>query len=76
MVSHHDGGDWQLILKLNGEVVVDTPVSAETVTDGWLTVDVDLAPYAGQTVKAELFNQPTGWFCEAGYWGEISLLGF
>ena len=76
VVSHHDGGDWQLIVKLNGEVVVDTPVSAETVTDGWLTVDVDLAPYAGQTVKAELFNQPTGWFCEAGYWGEISLLGF
>jgi hypothetical protein len=74
-VSHHDGGDWQLIVKLNGEEVVNTPVSADTVTDGWMTVDVDLAPYAGKTVKAEILNQPTGWFCEAAYWGEITLLG-
>lgn len=74
-VSYHDGGDWQLIVKFNGEEVVNRPVSKDTVTDGWLTVDIDLAPYAGQTVKAELLNAPTGWFCEAAYWGEISLLG-
>ena len=74
-VSHHQGGDWQLAVKINGEEVRSTPVSADTVSDGWLTVDVDLAPYAGQTIKAELLNQPTGWFCEAAYWGEIALLG-
>lgn len=74
-VSHHDGGDWQLIVKLNGEEVLNTPVSADTVSDGWLSVDIDLAPYAGQTVKAEILNQPTGWFCEAAYWGEIALIG-
>lgn len=74
-VSHHDGGDWQLVVKINGQDVRSTPVSADTVKDGWLTVDVDLAPYAGQTVKAELLNQPTGWFCEAAYWGEITLIG-
>ncbi|MBX3178138.1 MAG: ADP-ribosylglycohydrolase family protein [Candidatus Hydrogenedentes bacterium] len=74
-VSHHDNADWQLIVKINGQEVHNQPVSAETVTDGWLTVDIDLAPYAGQTVKAELLNQPTGWFCEAAYWGEIALLG-
>lgn len=76
-VSHHDGGDWQLIVKLNGNEVVNVPVSKDTVNaDGWLTEEIDLAPYAGQTVKAELLNQPTGWFCEAAYWGEISLIGF
>ncbi|MCC6490806.1 MAG: ADP-ribosylglycohydrolase family protein [Candidatus Hydrogenedentes bacterium] len=75
-VSHHDGGDWQLIVKIDGAEVVNTPVSAETVHDGWLTVDIDLAPFAGKTVKAEILNQPTGWFCEAAYWGEISLIGF
>lgn len=74
-VSHHDGGDWQLIVKLNDEEVVNTPVSAETVTDGWLTTEIDLTPYAGKYVRAELLNQPTGWFCEAAYWGEIALLG-
>jgi hypothetical protein len=74
-VSHHDGGDWQLVVKVNGEEVRSTPVSADTVTDGWLTVDLDLAPYAGQTVKVELLNQPTGWFCEAAYWGQIEFVG-
>ncbi len=74
-VSHHEGGDWQLIVRINGKDVVNTPVSADTVHDGWLTVDVDLAPYAGQTIKAELLNQPTGWYCEAAYWGEITLIG-
>lgn len=74
-VSHHDGGDWDLIVKLNGEEVRRTPVSADTVTDGWLTEEIDLAPYAGETVKAELLNQPSGWFCEAAYWGEIRLIG-
>ncbi|MBL7644599.1 MAG: ADP-ribosylglycohydrolase family protein [Candidatus Hydrogenedentes bacterium] len=75
VVSHHDGGDWDLVVKLNGKEVVNQTVSADTVTDGWLTVEVDLAPYAGQMVKAELLNKPTGWFCEAAYWGEISLIG-
>lgn len=75
-VSHHDGGDWQLVVRINGHEVCNTPVSADTVTDGWLTIDVDLAPYAGQTAKVEVVNQPTGWFCEAAYWAEIALTGF
>jgi len=74
VVSHHDGGDWDLIVKINGKEVERTPVSIDTVKDGWLTLEVDLAPYAGQQVKAELFNQPTGWFCEAAYWAEVALV--
>lgn len=74
-VSHHDGGDWQLIVKINGDEVRSETVSADTVTDGWLAVEVDLSPYSGQTAKIELLNQPTGWFCEAGYWSEIAVSG-
>ncbi len=75
VVSHHEGGDWQLIVKINDEEKYNAPVSAETVTDGWLTVDIDLEPYAGEKIKVEILNQPTGWFYEAAYWGEISLIG-
>lgn len=75
VVSHHDGGDWDLIVKINGKEELRQDVSQSTVKDGWLTEDIDLAPYAGQTVKIELFNQPTGWFCEAAYWAEIKLVG-
>ncbi|MBI2421511.1 MAG: ADP-ribosylglycohydrolase family protein [Candidatus Hydrogenedentes bacterium] len=74
-VSHHDGGDWQLVVKINGEEVLNKEVSVKTIQEGWLTVEVDLAPYAGQTIKAEILNAPTGWFCEAAYWGEIALIG-
>jgi hypothetical protein len=74
-VSHHDGGDWKLIVRINGEDVLSRDIGEATVTDGWLTTDIDLAPYAGQTVRVELLNQPTDWFCEAAYWGEIALIG-
>jgi hypothetical protein len=74
-VSHHDGGDWRLIVKINGEEVRSADVGADSVTDGWLTMEVDLKPYAGKTIKIELLNHPTGWFCEAAYWGEIALVG-
>jgi hypothetical protein len=74
-VSHHEDGDWQLVVKINGDEVLNTPVSAQTVQDGWLTVEVDLAKHAGETIRIEVLNQPTEWFYEAGYWGEISILG-
>jgi hypothetical protein len=63
------------VVKVNGQEVLSKPVSIDTVKDGWLTEDIDLAPYSGQNAKVELLNKPTGWFCEAAYWGEISLKG-
>jgi hypothetical protein len=74
-VSHHDGGDWDLVVRIDGKEVLTQPVGIETVKDGWLTVDVPLADYAGKTVKIELLNKPSGWFCEAAYWAEIKLSG-
>jgi hypothetical protein len=74
-VSHHDGGDWDLVVKIDGKDVLTQPVSVDTVKDGWLDVEIDLAPYAGKTVKVELLNKPSGWFCEAAYWAEITLTG-
>ena len=49
-------------------------VSKDTVTDGhWLTQTLDLSSFAGQKVKLELVNQPTGWAYEAAYWAEIAV---
>ena len=67
-------GDWELIVKANGEQVLRKTVSNETTTDGWMHVDVDLSRYAGKTIELELVNQPTGWAWEAGHWAEIRLL--
>ncbi|MCY3017628.1 MAG: ADP-ribosylglycohydrolase family protein [Planctomycetota bacterium] len=73
VVSHHDQGDWDLIVKADGKELLKKLVSKDTATkDGWLETDVDLSPYAGKSVNVELINQPNGWSWEGGYWAEIA----
>jgi len=73
LVGHHPDGDWTLIVKADGEELLNTPVGKETARDGWMPASVDLTPYAGREVKLELVNQPSGWAYEAGYWAKIGL---
>jgi len=73
VVGHDPKGDWLLIVKAEGKELLSKPVSKETCTDGWLTVQVDLTALAGKSVKLELLNQPTGWSWEAGCWAEIAV---
>ncbi len=73
-VSHYEAGDWDLIVKINGSEVKKESIDKTTVgKDGWLDLSIDLSKYAGQKVKIELLNQPSGWLCEAGYWAKIDL---
>jgi len=74
VVSYHDQGDWDLIVKADGKELLKKLVSKDTATkDGWLEADVDLSPYAGKSVSLELVNQPNGWSWEGGYWAEIAV---
>ena len=74
LVSHHQRGDWRLLVKIDGKTVRTAEVSKKTCkADGWLPVEVDLSPFAGKTINVELVNQPTGWSWEAGYWAEIAI---
>ena len=71
-VGHHPDGDWDLIVRADMRELLRRTVGKATATDGWLDVSVDLSEYAGKAVVIELYNQPTGWTWEAGYWAEIS----
>jgi hypothetical protein len=74
VVGHDPQGDFDFIIKANGRQILRKPVCKDTVTDGhWLTEAIDLSPFAGQQVKLELVNQPTGWSYEAAYWAEVSM---
>ncbi len=74
VVGHDPQGDFDLIVRVDGQQVLRRPVSPETTTEGhWLTQVVDLSAYAGRSVKLELVNQPSGWAWEAAYWAEIKL---
>ncbi len=73
MVGHHPQGDWTLVVKANGEQILRQVVGKETARNGWLDVVVDLSRYAGQSVRIELLNEPSGWSWEAGYWAQIAI---
>jgi hypothetical protein len=72
-VGHHAQGDWLLQVRVDGQVVKEQTVGADTAPDGWVDVNVDLSPYAGKTALVELVNQPTGWAWEAAYWAQVAV---
>jgi len=73
VVGHDPRGDWDLIVKVDDTQLLRKTIGPETTTVGWADVVVDLSPYAGQTVRIDLVNEPTGWDYEAAFWGQISL---
>jgi hypothetical protein len=75
VVTHHDQGDWDLIVKIDGKEVLKRSIGKEhdPSDSRWTTIEVDLTPYSGKTINLELLNQPTDWAFEAGYWAEIDL---
>ena len=76
VVAHDPQGDFDLIVRANGQELLRKPVNPQTATkDPWLVQEVDLSQFAGKEAPMiELINQPSGWFCEAAYWAEIKLL--
>jgi hypothetical protein len=74
VVGHDARGDWDLIVRANGEQLLRKTVGLETTSLGWTEGNVDLSPFAGRTVDLELVNEPTGWHYEGAYWAEISLV--
>jgi hypothetical protein len=72
-VGHHPEGDWDLVVRADMREIVRKTVGKTTATSGWLDVTVDLSEYQGKSILLELYNQPTGWCFEAGYWAKISI---
>lgn len=74
-VSHHDRGDWELVIRINGSIQKEKIVSSNTVDKtGWLKVEFDLTPYSGnKNVHIELENKANNWTREAGYWSDIKI---
>jgi putative heme-binding domain-containing protein len=73
-VSHHDKGDWRLVVRAGGKQLYATVVGPDTTKDGWVDATVDLSEFAGQTVAVELLNEPTGYSWEFAYWGKIEVV--
>jgi hypothetical protein len=73
-VGHDPQGDFDLVVRANGQQVLRKTVGPKTATAHWLSESIDLGAFAGQSVKLELVNQPTGWSYEAAYWARIAVV--
>jgi hypothetical protein len=73
-VGHDPNGDWQLVIRCNGEELASELIAPNTCTNGWRTIEVDLARFSGDQVQLELMNAPNGWAWEYGYWGRVELV--
>jgi putative membrane-bound dehydrogenase-like protein len=73
-VAHDPQGDWQLIVKANGEKLYDGVIGPKTTKNGWLDLEIDLSAFAGKKVNLELLNYPNHWSYEFGYWGRIDVV--
>jgi putative membrane-bound dehydrogenase-like protein len=73
-VSHDARGDWQLVVKVDGESLLDTSVDPKSTTSGWAEHRLDLSRFGGKKVKIELHNQPSGWNYESAFWGRAAVL--
>lgn len=58
-VTHYPQANWQLVVKVNGEVVHQELIDEKltVLQKGWATVQVDLSKFAGQKVLIEVLNQ-------------------
>jgi hypothetical protein len=73
VVAHDPRGDFTLIVKADDATLLERPINAESASDGWTELVVDLSKLAGKSVKLDVVNQPSDWRYEASYWAEIEL---
>jgi len=70
-VAAHDQGDFELRVKVDGEMVKRETISHDG--ERWKRIEVDLAKYAGREVTIRLEGAANGWSYEFGYWSDLRL---
>ena len=66
-------GDWILVVLANQDELVRKEIGTKTCKDGWTTVNVDLTPYAGESIRIYMEQRASGWAWETGAWSKIEL---
>ncbi|MBS0206067.1 MAG: hypothetical protein JSS49_24505 [Planctomycetes bacterium] len=75
-VSHSQQADWQLVVKVNGEVIHQELIDQKLTTPqrGWASIQVDLTRFAGQKVLVEVLNQSNNWNNEFAFWKRLAIV--
>lgn len=69
-VNNHDQGNWTLVVRIDGEEVLEEPIDDSK----WEDFSFDLTKYEGTTINIELENRASGWSFEAAYWHQIAFV--
>ncbi len=75
-VSNSPGGDFLLIVRVDGAEMLRTEIESRNSKTGaphMRAFDISLKPWAGREVTIELVNYATGWACEAALWRNIRI---
>lgn len=72
-VGHDPNEKWKLDIRIAGRPVQTQLLEAKATANGWKKWEIDLAPYAGQTVWLTLQQQPEG-NPATGYWKRLEIV--
>jgi len=72
-VGHIELLDWLLIVKANGDELLNTLVDSDTAEDGWRDITVDLSEYAGSEIMLELQNASNDGYYDLALWTKIQI---
>ena len=72
-VANSPGGDFRLIVRVNGTPLLSTVIDDSAKRCHLHAYDLSLEPWTGKKVTIELVNEPTDWYNEAALWTDISL---
>ena len=70
-VAAHERGDWELRVKIEGEVIHRQSVTHEN--PQWKDLRIDLTPWAGRRIVMRLENAASDWAWEFGYWSNLQI---
>ena len=80
-VLNSPGGDFKLVVRVNGETIRSEVIGNAPPPGGkparlpqLRTFDISLEPWEGKDATIELVNEPTGWNCEAALWRDIRIM--
>lgn len=75
LVSHQPGSDFQLLVRVNHEVLLDQLIDQELTQPqrGWASLTVDLSKFQGQTVLVEVLNASNNWSNEHAVWKRLEI---
>lgn len=69
--ASHDQGNWDLVVRIDGEVVKTTSITPDA--PRWKNQSIPLDKWKGRTVEVSLENHASDWMFEFSYWADLRL---